>query len=104
MEKFSGLTIKQLFVKRSFHDILNVSTLTLSILINSFDYYILSFSSTDTKLTSFQRQLNLYGFRRLTKGDHHGACFHPKFQRDRDDLLLEVVNVYDTSVILSLHY
>lgn len=43
-----------------------------------------------TKLTSFQRQLNLYGFRRMTKGDHHGAIVHPKFQRDRDDLLLEV--------------
>ena len=39
------------------------------------------------KLTSFQRQLNLYGFRRITKGEDQGAYFHPKFQHERQDLL-----------------
>eukprot|EP01031_Cornospumella_fuschlensis_P034334 gene34334-41559_t len=43
-----------------------------------------------TKLTSFQRQLNLYGFRRLTKGEDQGCYFHPKFQRRRRDLLSEI--------------
>lgn len=41
-------------------------------------------------MTSFQRQLNLYGFRRLTKGDDQGAYFHPKFQRGRKDLLNDI--------------
>eukprot|EP00596_Hydrurales_sp_CCMP1899_P006950 CAMPEP_0119042296 /NCGR_PEP_ID=MMETSP1177-20130426/14522_1 /TAXON_ID=2985 /ORGANISM="Ochromonas sp, Strain CCMP1899" /LENGTH=391 /DNA_ID=CAMNT_0007008977 /DNA_START=160 /DNA_END=1335 /DNA_ORIENTATION=+ len=43
-----------------------------------------------TKLTSFQRQLNLYGFRRITKGDDHGAYFHPNFQRNRRDLISSI--------------
>ena len=46
--------------------------------------------NVDTKLTSFQRQLNLYGFRRITKGDDHGAYFHPNFQRGRRDLLFNI--------------
>ena len=47
-------------------------------------------SILDTKLTSFQRQLNLYGFRRVTKGEDQGAYFHQKFQRDRKDLVAEI--------------
>lgn len=43
-----------------------------------------------TKLTSFQRQLNLYGFRRLAKGEDQGCYFHPRFQRGRRDLLNEI--------------
>lgn len=41
-------------------------------------------------MTSFQRQLNLYGFRRITKGENQGTYFHPKFQRGRKDLLMEI--------------
>jgi hypothetical protein len=41
-------------------------------------------------MTSFQRQLNLYGFRRVTKGDDVGSYYHPKFQRGRRDLIAEI--------------
>jgi hypothetical protein len=36
-----------------------------------------------TKLTSFQRQLNLYGFQRITTGSERGSYFHPLFLRHR---------------------
>jgi len=38
-----------------------------------------------TKLTSFQRQLNLYGFRRITKGENQGAYFHSDFSRSHPE-------------------
>lgn len=32
-----------------------------------------------TKLKSFQRQLNFYGFTKINSGPNHGAYFHPNF-------------------------
>eukprot|EP00934_Nitzschia_sp_Nitz4_P002717 Nitzschia sp. Nitz4//scaffold54_size114964//21447//22593//NITZ4_003838-RA/size114964-augustus-gene-0.1-mRNA-1//1//CDS//3329554312//2707//frame0 len=39
-----------------------------------------------TKMTSFQRQLNLYGFCRLTAGPDRGGYYHELFLRGRTDL------------------
>jgi len=39
------------------------------------------------KYSSFQRQLNLYGFRKATKGQDVGGYYHHYFMRSRRDLL-----------------
>lgn len=39
-----------------------------------------------SKMTSFQRQLNLYGFNRLTVGKDRGAYYHEYFLRQREFL------------------
>lgn len=58
--------------------------------LHNIDQIYIPLKHTDTKLTSFQRQLNLYGFRRINKGEDQGAYSHPKFQRGRKDLLPEI--------------
>lgn len=46
---------------------------------------------SQSKLTSFQRQLNLYGFVRLTAGSDRGAYYHELFLRGRPDLCRRMI-------------
>jgi len=39
---------------------------------------------------SFQRQLNLYGFRKLKQGPYRGSYFHPSFVKNKRELLSNV--------------
>ena len=51
---------------------------------------VFNFFFLDTKFASFQRQLNLYGFRRIIKGKDHGAYFHPSFKQNSPHLIPEI--------------
>jgi len=46
-----------------------------------------------TKITSFHRQLNLYGFRRILKGADSGAYFHEMFLRGKPFLCRAMIRV-----------
>ena len=47
-----------------------------------------------TRITSFQRQLNLYGFRRIDMGPCRGAYFHKYFVQGQEDNLFKIVRDY----------
>ncbi|CAM9952030.1 unnamed protein product, partial [Choristocarpus tenellus] len=46
------------------------------------------------KYSSFQRQLNLYGFRKLVRGSEAGGYMHPLFERGKPEQLSEVRRGY----------
>lgn len=45
---------------------------------------------TENKYSSFQRQLNLYGFRKLVRGNEAGGYMHPLFERGKPEQLSQV--------------
>ena len=51
---------------------------------------ILQSTFRQTKYKSFLRQLQSYGFERITKGDDIGMVSHPEFQRGKHDLCLQM--------------
>lgn len=48
------------------------------------------FFKRNSKFSSFQRQLNLYGFQRLYTGDEKGSYYHKLFRRDRPNLCRKI--------------
>lgn len=64
----------------AFH-ITNMKEFCGSVLTNYFRHH---------KYSSFLRQLNLYGFHKVSKGPDVGSYAHPRFMRGREDLLPEV--------------
>jgi hypothetical protein len=45
---------------------------------------------TTSRMSSFQRQLNLYGFRRITEGQDKGGYFHDSFLKGRKSLIKKI--------------
>merc|ERR1712232_687353 len=45
---------------------------------------------TTSRMSSFQRQLNLYGFRRISEGRHKGGYFHKYFVKGRKSLCRKI--------------
>lgn len=59
----------------------------------AFEESLLPLYYRHSKITSFQRQLNLYGFKRMTKGEDAGAYCHPKFVQGERDQVKEIKKI-----------
>ena len=63
-------------------------------LVHNVDQFVLDIMTqyfNQTKYSSFQRQLHMYNFQRITFGRDKGAYHHPNFQRGRPNLCLSMV-------------
>jgi len=58
--------------------------------VEAFVEHVMSLYFKQTQMTSFIRQLNLYGFTRLSARKDRGAYYHPFFLRDRIDLCVKI--------------
>jgi hypothetical protein len=58
--------------------------------IKTFEETLLPKYYRHSKFSSFQRQLNLYGFKRLTRGENAGAYTHPNFLQDHREQVKEI--------------
>lgn len=52
---------------------------------------VMPFHFDQTKLTSFRRQLNLYGFKRVLSGSDKGAYYHSLFLRGKPELCSQML-------------
>lgn len=60
--------------------------------------------AAENKYSSFQRQLNLYGFRKLVRGNEAGGYMHPLFERGKPEQLSQVRRGFfpEVSTLISL--
>lgn len=63
------------------------------VLTNGFYVYSLLRYFKQTKLTSFQRQLNLYGFTRLTRGKDSGGYYNEHFLKGKPFLCKQLIRI-----------
>lgn len=61
-----------------------------------FETQILPFYFQQSKLTSFQRQLNLYGFSKIKIGKGKGGYYHNLFRRDNQDMSVNITRLTST--------
>ena len=58
--------------------------------IDKFEQIVLPRYFRHSKINSFVRQLNMYGFHKSRKDTAKSVFSHPNFQKDRQDLLLQI--------------
>lgn len=76
--------LHQLLAENKFPDVISWLPHGRSFLVHKtkdFESCVMGSYFTHTKITSFQRQLNLYGFKRITKGADRGSYYHEYFLR-----------------------
>ena len=57
---------------------------------------------TTTRMPSFQRQLNLYGFRRITEGPEKGGYFHDLFLKGEKKLCKKIKRKRSSTRVVTL--